>query len=731
MNIHSSVDTDKTLRGMVSTNKWGTFFGVSQNTLDRVWQNLTAPAGDSVTYISMEIGADRDVFHPVKSRLQQLEVSGSSEPQLDGFIQKFLSGIEKIPNYGGGLGILAGDTLKSFADLEIPALGITLLYRKGYFSQLVDSQLGQIVWALEWEPRNTPSLYLLRNPEFPDTPLEIEVPFFDRNDNKIMTRAQLWLKMEINGDLDYFVPEILLDYDVPGSPDWIRQAAQHLYESSSEKSKAVQRRLLGAGIIPVMKALGVTSKTLHLNEQHGVAVVLHLIADHLRQQYGSEYTLFATDKDILEAARAMAQRVVYTIHTPVKAGHDRFNKDLYAEIGHSFCARILQLLARDEQEPYVYNFTTLAMQVNRATNAVSRLHREVTKRQFPQFSDKITAITNGVHHLTWISDNKAELYDSFPELADWRHDPGVFTNADLLLRNNKFRTYLEDAWAADSVRLISYINTMLTLHRNQIQETWIDPPNFLSYLPEDERELDSRVFTIGFARRFSTYKRADLIFDDIDALANIMIKQQRSVNFVFAGKAHPADKPGQSLIKNILGLQKDLYQRSNGLIKMVFIPGYDMHIAKMMVAGVHAWLNTPKRPLEASGTSGMKAAMNAVPNISTLDGWWAEGYHDGQTGWKFGFETPIDIETLSESRSAMLYAEDSKSFYELFADIIELFYDPNRRPRYIDKCIMNLTLNCPKFNTHRMAAEYLDRYEIKVPVRLGSRMEHLRSLYRS
>jgi glycogen phosphorylase len=731
MNISSLVDTDKTLRGMIAINQWGAFFGVSQKVFDRVWQNLTSPDGNSVTYISMEIGADRDVFHPVKTALERLEITGSNDPQLDGFIQKFLSGPEKIPNYGGGLGILAGDTLKSFADLGIPALGITLLYRKGYFSQLVDSQLGQIVWALEWEPRNTPSIYLLRDPANPDNPLEIEVPFFDRNDNKILTRAQLWVKLEINADLDHFVPEILLDYDVPGSPDWIRQAAQHLYESSSEKSKAVQRRLLGAGIIPVMKALGVTSKTLHLNEQHGVAVVLHLIAEHLRRQYGSEYTLFSTDKDILDAARAVAQRVVYTIHTPVKAGHDRFNKDLYAEIGHSFCSRILQLLAKDEFEPYVYNFTTLAMQVNRATNSVSRLHREVTKRQFPQFSDKISAITNGVHHLTWISDSKAELYDGFPELADWRHDPGVFANADLLLGNNKFRTYLEDAWAADSKRLMTYINTMLTLHRNQIQETWIDPPNFLSYLPEDEREFDSRVFTIGFARRFSTYKRADLIFDDVDALANILVKQQRPVNFVFAGKAHPADKPGQSLIKNILGLQKDLYQRSNGLIKMVFIPGYDMHIAKMMVAGVHAWLNTPKRPLEASGTSGMKAAMNAVPNISTLDGWWAEGYHDGRTGWKFGYETPIDMETLSESRSAMLYAEDSASFYSLFPEILSEFYDPSRRSQYLDKCIMNLVLNCPKFNTHRMAAEYVGRYEIKVPARIDSRLEKLRNLYLS
>jgi glycogen phosphorylase len=164
---------------------------------------------------------------------------------------------------------------------------------------------------------------------------------------------------------------------------------------------------------------------------------------------------------------------------------------------------------------------------------------------------------------------------------------------------------------------------------------------------------------------------------------------------------------------------------------MVFIPGYDMHIAKMMVAGVHAWLNTPKRPLEASGTSGMKAAMNAVPNISTLDGWWAEGYHDGRTGWKFGYETPIDMETLSESRSAMLYAEDSASFYSLFPEILSEFYDPSRRSQYLDKCIMNLVLNCPKFNTHRMAAEYVGRYEIKVPARIDSRLEKLRNLYLS
>ncbi|MDH5298779.1 MAG: alpha-glucan family phosphorylase, partial [Desulfobulbaceae bacterium] len=444
---------------------------------------------------------------------------------------------------------------------------------------------------------------------------------------------------------------------------------------------------------------------------------------------GEEYPLLASDEDILNAADFVAQRVVYTIHTPVKAGHDRFSKDLYADLGHSFCQRILHLLAEDLEQPHLYNFTLLAMRVNRATNSVSRLHKEVTRKQFPQYTDKISAITNGVHHLTWISDAKAELYDSFPELNNWRIDPSVFANANLLLANNKFRAYFERAWFQDTQHLTTYVNDMLVHHRNQMQETWIDPPNYLSYLDDNERLLDPHTLTIGFARRFSTYKRADLIFDDLDTLADMIVRRQRPVNFIFAGKAHPEDEPGKSLIKLILDYQKDLYTKSNGLAKVVFIPGYDMQIAKMMVAGVHAWLNNPKRPLEASGTSGMKAALNGVPNISIMDGWWVEGYHNGKTGWKFGYEGPLDADALSESPATLLYAEDSDSFYRLFPEILETFYDPARRDGYIDKCIMNIVLNCPIFNTHRMAAEYHERYNIKLPQGVSRRLKQFRSLY--
>ncbi len=724
-------DNYTTLAKMLSKNELGSFFGVNQQTLKRVWENLTSQDGNSVTYVSMEIGAENDVYNPVKDEIEKLGIFNSKNKQIRYFTNKFMHGPEKIPNYSGGLGVLAGDTLKSYADCNVPAIGISLLYRKGYFSQLVDSMAGQIAHSTLWQPEETPSLYLLKDPQNPDIPLQIEIPFYDRGDKKNIAYANLWLKMEINSTLDFFVPEILLDYSVAASPDWIRKASQHLYESRSERAKIIQRRLLGAGVIPVMQALGVTSKTIHLNEQHGVVVVLHLISDHLKNKLGSEYALKATDADIEAAAKAAAERLVYTIHTPVKAGHDRFNKDLYAELGHSFCQRILEQLARDDDDQHVFNFTSLAMKVSRGANSVSRIHRQVTQKQFPKYARKIKAVTNGVHHLTWISKAKAELYDSFDEFKNWRQDPGVFANAATLINNKKFRTYLEQASFTDTQILAQYINEMLIHHRNQMHETWIDPPNFISHLDEEQRNIDPRTFTIGFARRFSTYKRADLIFDNIDKLAASMKKNNWPVNFVFAGKAHPSDEPGKSIIKLLIDTQKEVYEKSNGLAKLIFIPGYDMSISKMMVAGVHAWLNTPKRPLEASGTSGMKSALNAIPNISTMDGWWVEGYHRGKAGWKFGTETKISESCLSEDSSTLLYQEDSASFYRLFPKILKAFYDKESRTNYIDKCIMNIALNCPIFNTHRLTAEYQQMYKLKIPEATQERLNKLGLLYNS
>ena len=718
-----TVDSEKDL---VCRNEYGTFFGVTQDTLDRVWQQLRGPAGNSAVYVSMEIGADPDVFHPVLDFLHDLEITGSDDEIADAFIQKYLHGPRKIPNYSGGLGVLAGDTLKSFADMHIPVAAISLLYREGYFSQFVDSKVGQIDQATSWNPEKTPTLFHLHDPANPGSPLEIDVPFFNERDEPELIKAQVWMKMEVSEELDFFVPEFLIDYSIDSAPAWIREASDQLYNAKTTIMKANQRRMLGSCVLPLMEALGFTGRTIHLNEQHGVAVSLHLILRELKKRFGKDFYQRMTDSDILQVVDTVAQRIVYTIHTPVKAGHDRFPRSMYTGISHRVCRRILDMLAKDEDSPGEYNFTTLAMRVNRAVNSVSRLHRDVTRRQFPRFADKITAVTNGVHHLTWISANRARIFDQSPLLTGWRNDPGIF--AGLAADRHDFNTVLARAWQQDNRILIDYINRMLKMHRNQMLETWIDPPNYLSRL-EEAPDLEPGVFTIGFARRFSTYKRADLIFKDIDALADILLQKKRRINFVFAGKAHPADEPGKNVLKLVLDNQEELYRKSHGLAKLVFIPGYDMSIAKMMVSGVHAWLNSPKRPLEASGTSGMKAAMNGTPNISVMDGWWVEGYQNGLTGWKFGYEGPVEEADLSEEADSLLYDEDSLSFYALLPEVLDIFYE--RPEEYLQVAVNNLRLNVPIFNTHRMAAEYVGKYDLQLDEPTAATVRHFQQLYQS
>ncbi len=712
---------------LLSSNEFGTYFGISQSVFDRVWKRLRAPDGNSVVYVSMEIGADPDVFYPIKKFLQKEGILQSNHRVLRYFLKQYLDGPRKIPNYSGGLGVLAGDTLKSFADLHMPVIAVSLLYRGGYFSQFVDSKIGQIDQATHWTPENTPTLYQLKNPEKQELPLEIEIPFLSGDQTPVFCTAQVWMKLECADNLDYCTPQILLDYDVPGAPSWVTEAAQQLYSAKNNLIKANQRRMLGSAVLPIMQTFGLTAKTIHLNEQHGVTVTLHLIQQELENNLGPDYAKLMSERDILAAAEKVAQQIIYTIHTPVKAGHDRFSRDLYTSISRGSVERILNLVAHDEDNPSEYNFTTMAMRINRSINSVSRLHRDVTKKQFPDFAPKIKAITNGVHHITWTSDNRAALFDSITSIRNWRNDPGCFsalTNAE----HAHLAAGLVTAWHQDNQRLIAYTNRMLDSHRRQKTETWIDPPNYLSHLSEPDW-LQPDVFTIGFARRFSTYKRADLIFDDIPRLAKILVENNWKVNFLFAGKAHPEDEPGKMVLKLILDNQEELYQQSNGLGKLVFIPNYDMYIAKLLVSGAHSWLNCPKRPLEASGTSGMKAAMNGVPNISVMDGWWVEGFHDGATGWKFGYEGPVEDSDLSEDPESLLYAEDSDSFYRLLPRVLETFY--SHHESFLDTAVNNLKFNVPIFNTHRMASEYIQAYNLPLRADETSKISKFQELYHS
>ncbi len=716
---------------LVAENEFGKYLGISQKQFDTVWNRLTNPNGNSVLYISMEIGADPDVYNPLKTHLSNFDAGLMTDPVVKEQLTKQLNGPEKIPTYSGGLGVLAGDTLKSFAESKIPVAAISLLYRHGFFTQIVDSRLGQIDKIEDWEPEKTPGLYLLKDPDNGGKPLTIEVPFFNEYAQQTLAFAHVWMKLEFNHTLDYFIPEFLLDFSLPDTAPVIRGSVMQLYNAESNIVKAIQRRMLGIGIIPVMQRLGLTAKTYHLNEQHGVILAMQLITEELRKNNQGTDINRTTNSQIEKAAKKIADHIVYTIHTPVKAGHDRFDKSLYAGISQNTCQHILNLLADDEEEPNAYNFTNLAMRVSRSTNSVSRLHRDVTRKQFPQFADKISAITNGVHHLTWISEARSRFFDSQPELDGWREDPGAFSKLDKFISNGDFREAFWKTWKEDTTVLYDYLNEMLVAHRNRMTSTWIDPPNFFSSLIDQDTKLDPNTFTIGFARRFSTYKRADLIFYNIDKLCNILRKNGHKINFIFAGKAHPADEPGKAVIRSILGIQEKLYNRSNGRINLIFIPNYNMKIAKMLVSGVHTWLNTPKRPLEASGTSGMKAAMNGVPNISSMDGWWVEGYHQGKTGWKFGHEETVESACLNETRESLLYEEDSLSFYQLLPKILQAFYEKNDHWEFLDKSLHNLVLNVPIFNTHRMTAEYLNKYQLKLNATQKKKMIHFSQLYSS
>ncbi len=268
---------------LIAKNEYGTFFGISQKHFDIVWNRLTNPDGNSALYITMEIGADPDVYNPLKALLLNFGNPNFDDHLIQDQLNKQLTGPEKIPTYSGGLGVLAGDTLKSFAECKIPVAAISLLYRHGFFSQIVDSRLGQIDSIDDWNPEETPGLYLLKDPENGGKPLTIEVPFFNEYDQETFAFAHVWMKMEINHSHNYFVPEFLLDFSLPETPLIIRSGILQLYNSESSMIKAIQRRMLGTGIIPVLQRLGITSRTFHLNEQHGVVVAMQLISEELRK----------------------------------------------------------------------------------------------------------------------------------------------------------------------------------------------------------------------------------------------------------------------------------------------------------------------------------------------------------------------------------------------------------------------------------------------------------------
>jgi starch phosphorylase len=542
---------------------------------------------------------------------------------------------ERIHTYSGGLGVLAGDTIRSAADLEVPMVAVTLLYRKGYFRQKLEADGWQReeadVWAvedfLEEMPQRTWVLVEGRT-----------------------VHLRCW-KYDVKGAGGFTVPVYFLDADLPENYEWDRTLTHFLY-GGDEHYRLCQEVILGIGGARMLRALGYENiRSFHMNEGHAALLTLELLDEEAKRAGRQSLT-----QDDREAVR---NKCVFTTHTPVPAGHDKFPIDLARQVlgeRNDFFG-----LEGVLYEGNVLNMTNLALNLSRYVNGVARKHGEVSRLMFAGYS--IDAITNGVHAATWVSEPFQELFDRHIPL--WRQDNFCLRSALSIPKPEVWQAH-----ARAKKRLIDFVN----------QETGAG--------------MDEDVLTIGFARRATTYKRGDLLFQDLERLRRIAAAAGK-IQVIYAGKAHPRDHGGKELIKRIFQAKQTLANE----IKIAYLENYNMALGAMITAGVDIWLNTPEPPMEASGTSGMKAALNGVPNLSVLDGWWIEGHIEGLTGWSIGEAA----RGKGEDRDHSL---DAPSLYDKLEKIVlPLFYGD--RERFIAMMIYSIAINGSFFNTHRMVQEYV------------------------
>jgi starch phosphorylase len=533
----------------------------------------------------------------------------------------------QIPTYSGGLGILAGDTLKACADMRVPIIGITLLYRKGYFHQNLDIDGNQQELPMEWNPED----HLRRLPAIIDVSIEGRT-----------VKIGVW-RYAIEGVTGFKVPVLFLDTNIEGNAPGDKALCDYLY-GGDERNRLSQEVILGVGGVKMLRQLGYKNiQRYHMNEGHAALLVLEL----LRESRTNEKPDFDYD--------SVRHSCIFTTHTPVPAGHDKFDYQLVKNIlGETFPADTLRMLAGDD----ALNMTLLALNMSHYVNGVAKRHGEISREMFPTYT--IDSITNGVHSYTWTCDSFRDLYE--------KHIPG---------------------WRADPLSL----RYCLSIAKEKVWEAHAEAKKYLIFYINETTGagLDYEALTIGFARRATSYKRADLIFADPEKLRQIS-KNAGKLQFVFAGKAHPKDMEGKELIKRIIAISRQM----GADVPIIYLPDYDMDMARMLVSGVDLWLNTPRKPMEASGTSGMKAAHNGVPSFSVLDGWWLEGHIEGITGWSVG--TTASFSNEDNAEAAELYAK-------LEHVIVPMYY--NNRDRWIDVMRHSIAVNASFFNTHRMVQQYV------------------------
>jgi starch phosphorylase len=547
---------------------------------------------------------------------------------------------DDIPSYSGGLGVLAGDTVKSAADLDLPFVAVTLISRKGYFRQEVSEEGTQREFPAIWNP----SKHMTSSPE------KVAVMIEGRT---VHIQPWVYFVESLRGGN---IPVIFLDSDLPENSPEDRGLTDYLY-GGDEAYRLKQEVLLGLGGVRMLRKLGFVIKKYHMNEGHAAFLTLELL------QESKKDIEEVWDESRIWDFEAVKELCVFTTHTPVEAGHDKFSYDLYQRVfGDFFPVEVLRGLAGEEN----LNMTLLGFNLSQYVNGVAKKHGEVSQDMFPGY--RINAITNGVHSFTWTSESFKKIYDKY--LPGWANEPEIFVRIGVIPD--------EEIWGA---------------HR-EAKRKLIDYVNSLSGVGMDEETL-----TIGYARRMTAYKRADLLFTDIERLEKAGTGK---IQIIYSGKAHPKDKQGKHIIEGIFSYMKKL----KGKIKIAFIQNYNMETALKLVSGVDIWLNTPLRPLEASGTSGMKAAHNGVINFSVLDGWWIEGHIEGFTGWSIG-PAPTDIGP--ENNMNEIDADDL--YRKLETLIIPAYYKD--RKMWIRMMQNAIGKNAYYFNSHRMMRRYVTEAYIR------------------
>ncbi|HEY5602265.1 MAG TPA: alpha-glucan family phosphorylase [Gammaproteobacteria bacterium] len=542
-----------------------------------------------------------------------------------------------IPTYSGGLGILAGDTIRSAADMGINMVAVTLLQRFGYFRQMLDTTGWQTEEPATWSVSDF----------LQEIPVKLSVAIEDR---KVDLRVWRYIVKGIKGDE---VPVYFLDANSESNSELDKSLTHYLY-GGDPYYRLCQDLILGIGGVKALRALGYSDiRRFHMNEGHSSLLVLELLRE-LAEKHNGNYV----NKSVLEMVHEMC---VFTTHTPVPAGHDQFPIQMARQVLRQYAT--FQQLEDKICCNSVLNMTYLALNNSYYINGVAKKHQETSQKMFADFN--IHSITNGVHLATWTSEPWQLLFDKF--VPGWRED-NTSLRCIVSVEKDKMWKAHQDAKALllDSIYKIT------------------------------NQKFDNDILTIGFARRATQYKRPNLLFHDIDKL-NRTADSCGKLQLIFAGKAHPHDQIGKELIQKIHRIKT----RLNDNIKLVYINEYNINLAKLMVAGVDLWLNTPRAPLEASGTSGMKAAVNGVPSISILDGWWIEGCIEGVTGWAIGntieTEKPADIDTM-----------DANFLYHKLENIImPLYY--NNKEGYIEVMRQAVSYNASYFNTERMLSQYVSK----------------------